>query len=105
MVTENESVERKIDHKTVVITEVGEKELTFFAQDCEKGCLFRCRHLYRSKFEINCTEMNTDAVAGPQLEKMMEQLRLDMTSSPPLPGAYTPRRGEMCVAKYSDGEW
>ena len=33
---ENEPTERRIDHKTMVITEVN-KDLSFFAQDCEKG--------------------------------------------------------------------
>ena len=40
VITENETAERKIDHKTVIITEVGEKDLTFFAQDCDKGACY-----------------------------------------------------------------
>ena len=42
---------------------------------------------------------------GPQLEKLMEQLRSDMASNPPLPGSYSPKRGDLCAAKYSDDEW
>ena len=33
---ENEPSERKIDHKTVVVTEVA-NSLSFYTQDCEKG--------------------------------------------------------------------
>ena len=43
--------------------------------------------------------------SGPQLEKLMEQLRTDMASNPPLPGSYSPKRGDLCAAKYSDDEW
>jgi len=43
---------------------------------------------------------------GPQLEKMMEQLRIDMESNPPLPGSYTPKKGEVCAAQFSaDNQW
>lgn len=44
-------------------------------------------------------------VAGNQLEKLMEQLRADLSANPPLPGAYTPKKGEVCAAKFTDGEW
>ncbi|CAG2245874.1 SND1 [Mytilus edulis] len=43
---------------------------------------------------------------GPQLEKLMEQLRTEMESNPPLPGAYSPKKGDLCAAKFSqDGQW
>ena len=35
----------------------------------------------------------------------MEQLRTDMSASPPLTGSYSPRKGDMCAAKFTDGEW
>jgi staphylococcal nuclease domain-containing protein 1 len=35
----------------------------------------------------------------------MEQLRGELTSNPPLPGSYKPKRGELCAAKFVDGEW
>lgn len=36
----------------------------------------------------------------------MEELRVEMTSNPPLPGAYTPKKGDICAAKYSaDKQW
>ena len=35
----------------------------------------------------------------------MEQLRSEMASNPPLPGSYSPKRGDLCAAKYTDDEW
>lgn len=76
-VPEHEPQERNVSYKTVVVTEVGE-DLSFFAQNVE---------------------------TGPQLEKLMEQLRSDLMATPPLPGSYTPRRGDLCAAKFTDAEW
>ena len=42
---------------------------------------------------------------GPQLEKMLEQLRAEFAVKPPLPGAHTPRKGETVAALFSDGQW
>ena len=44
-------------------------------------------------------------LSGPHLEKLMEQLRSEMASNPPLPGSYNPKRGDLCSAKYTDDEW
>ena len=36
----------------------------------------------------------------------MEELRVEMDTNPPLPGAYTPKKGDSCAAKYSeDKQW
>lgn len=43
--------------------------------------------------------------SGTQLEKMMESMRNDVASHPPVEGSYAPRRGEFCIAKFVDGEW
>ena len=43
---------------------------------------------------------------GPRLEKLMEEMRGAMESEPPLPGSYTPKRGDLCAARFSaDGQW
>lgn len=42
---------------------------------------------------------------GTQLEKLMESMRSEIASSPPLEGSFAPRRGDYCIAKYVDGEW
>lgn len=36
----------------------------------------------------------------------MEEIRTDMEANPPLPGSYSPKRGDICAAKYSeDKQW
>ncbi|ESO85752.1 hypothetical protein LOTGIDRAFT_235720 [Lottia gigantea] len=73
-----EPADRKINYTTIVVTEITD-QLSFFAQNIDNG---------------------------PQLEKMMEQLRNDMETNPPLPGAYKPKVGDLCAAKFSlDGQW
>ena len=59
--------ERKPDYKKVVITEVS-SEGRIYAQ--------------------NVTE-------GPKLEQLMKDIRTEFSSSPPLAGAYQPKRGEI----------
>ena len=45
------------------------------------------------------------SLSGTQLEKLMENMRNDIASHPPVEGSYVPRRGEFCIAKFVDGEW
>ncbi len=65
--------------------------------------------LERQRIQIFQLDYNRSHVfishSGPQLEKLMGQLRTDLTNDPPLPGSFNPRRGELCAAKFSDGEW
>lgn len=70
-------LERKVEHKKVVVTEICE-DSSFYVQSVDTGA---------------------------QLESLMEKLRLDLDSTPPLPGSYTPHKGEMCAAKFTDGLW
>merc|ERR1712008_221949 len=44
-------------------------------------------------------------MGGPKLVGLMNQLREEFTQNPPLAGSYTPRRGEVCAAKFVDDEW
>lgn len=70
--------ERPKKYEQVVVTEVG-AELNFYAQSVEKG---------------------------PALDSMMGKLRQEFTSNPPLAGSYTPKKGDLCAAKFSaDNEW
>ena len=62
----------------MVVTEVSRESLNFFAQFVDDG---------------------------PKLEKLMEEVNEEMSANPPLPGAYTPKRGELCAAKFEDGFW
>ncbi|XP_067676667.1 staphylococcal nuclease domain-containing protein 1-like [Haliotis asinina] len=73
-----EPADRKVTYKNVIVTEVNDS-LSFFAQTVEKG---------------------------PELEKMMDELRSEMENNPPLKGAYTPKKGDKCAARFSqDDQW
>jgi len=69
--------ERKVKHETVVVTEVTD-EAHIYAQHVDEG---------------------------PKLVGLMNQLREEFTQNPPLAGSYTPKRGEVCAAKFVDDEW
>merc|ERR1712238_261710 len=68
---------RKVKHETVVVTEVTD-EAHIYAQHVDEG---------------------------PKLVGLMNQLREEFTQNPPLAGSYTPKRGEVCAAKFVDDEW
>eukprot|EP00731_Ephydatia_muelleri_P029856 Em0021g379a len=42
---------------------------------------------------------------GPHLEQVMEEMRKDLAENPPLAGSFTPKKGQMCVSRFSDGLW
>ena len=43
---------------------------------------------------------------GPKLEELLTELREELTSNPPLPGAYKPTKGDVVAAKFSaDQQW
>lgn len=77
VVTVVEEKERVTDYKHVLVTEITD-DMHFYIQDVETGA---------------------------QLEKLMENMRSDIASHPPVEGSYTPRRGDYCIAKFEDGEW
>lgn len=75
---EKEIAERKIDYQEVVIAEVTD-DLHFYAQSVDQRSM---------------------------LENLLLQLRQELASNPPLPGAYKPARGDLSVAKFTgDDQW
>jgi len=72
-----DEAERKVKYETVVITEVTD-EAHVYAQHVDEG---------------------------PKLVGLMNQLREEFSQNPPLAGAFTPKRGDMCAAKFVDNEW
>lgn len=68
---EEKVTERKVNHESVVVTEVT-NELHFYAQNADNGA---------------------------KLESLMAKLRQEFQVSPPITGAYTPKRGDLCAAK------
>jgi staphylococcal nuclease domain-containing protein 1 len=75
---EDHATERKIEYQKVYVTEVT-SQLNFYAQLVDQG---------------------------PKLEQLTAQIRQEFTANPPLAGAYTPKRNEICAAKFAfDGQW
>merc|ERR1712025_224135 len=42
---------------------------------------------------------------GTDLENLMEKLRDELNTNPPLSGAYQPKKNDLCAAKFVDGQW
>lgn len=77
-VEKNEPTERVVAQKKIVITEIT-PDLHFYGQLIE---------------------------SGPKLEQLMNQLRAELEARPPVPGSYTPKLNDLCVAQFSmDNEW
>ncbi|XP_023802590.1 staphylococcal nuclease domain-containing protein 1-like, partial [Cyanistes caeruleus] len=72
-----EEKERAANYKPVFVTEITD-DLHFYVQDVETGA---------------------------QLEKLMENMRAEVGTHPPVEGSFAPRRGDFCIAKFVDGEW
>lgn len=71
-------VERKVHHEKIVITEIS-PELLFYVQQTEQGA---------------------------KLEALLSKLRQEFQSSPPLSGAFTPKKNDLCAAQFTeDNEW
>jgi staphylococcal nuclease domain-containing protein 1 len=76
-IEEDQITERKIDYQKVLVIEVT-PELHFYAQLVEQG---------------------------PKLVQLMAKIQQEFSSNPPLAGSFTPKRGELCAAKFTDGQW
>nr|CAD7439287.1 unnamed protein product [Timema bartmani] len=75
---EDRVLERNIDYQDVVITEATQ-ELHFYAQSVKEG---------------------------PKLETLMAKIEQEFSANPPLAGAYNPKRGDICAAKFPhDNLW
>jgi len=62
--------------------------------------------------EVLVTEVTDDAKFygctvsdGPALEKLMDSLREEFSTNPPLAGAYQPKKNDLCAAKFVDDQW
>uniref|UniRef100_A0A8C5HCW8 Staphylococcal nuclease domain-containing protein n=1 Tax=Gouania willdenowi TaxID=441366 RepID=A0A8C5HCW8_GOUWI len=73
----SEEKERVANYRHVFVTEITD-QLHFYAQDVE---------------------------TGGQLESLMETMRAELASQPPVEGSFVARRGDYCIAKFADGEW
>uniref|UniRef100_A0A6Q2YK55 Staphylococcal nuclease domain-containing protein n=1 Tax=Esox lucius TaxID=8010 RepID=A0A6Q2YK55_ESOLU len=73
----SEEKERTANYRAVYVTEITDA-MHFYTQDVE---------------------------TGTQLENLMETMRSEIASQPPVEGSYAARRGDYCIAKFADGEW
>ena len=44
-------------------------------------------------------------LVAERFEQMMTGLRSDLTNNPPLPGSFTPHKGDMCAGLFIDNLW
>ncbi|CAI2334758.1 unnamed protein product [Caenorhabditis sp. 36 PRJEB53466] len=78
-VQQADTSERKQNLRQVAVTDIAPGALRFSAQNIEDGA---------------------------KIEKMTADLRQVLSENPPLAGSYAPKRGDLCVAKFSqDGLW
>jgi len=76
-IEEDQVTERKIDYQKVNVIVVT-PDLHFYAQLVEQG---------------------------PKLEQLMAKIQQEFNANPPLSGSFSPKRGELCAAKFTDGQW
>ncbi|PSN44950.1 Nuclease domain-containing protein 1 [Blattella germanica] len=77
-IEEDHVTERKIDYQKVLVIEIT-TDLHFYAQPVEEG---------------------------PKLEQLMAKIRQEFIANPPLQGSYTPKKGDVCAAKFAyDEQW
>lgn len=77
-IMEFQPTERRVNLEEVIVTEVT-PEGTFYVQRISEG---------------------------PKAEALLAKLRQEFQANPPLPGAYTPKRGDVAAAKFTvDDEW
>ena len=76
---ETNGTEKREDRIPVVVTQVAEDLSHFYAQSVDNG---------------------------PAFASLLDEMRAELAANPPLPGAYTPKKGDIVAAKFSaDGQW
>ena len=76
---DGKDVEKKDNRKAILITQVADDLSHFYAQFYDDG---------------------------PALDSLMTEMREELESNPPLPGAYAAKKGDIVAAKFSlDGQW
>jgi len=82
----------------VAIEEIDKKEM-----DAERKVSLT--EVYVSEVMDDCRFYACNISDGPALETLMENLRTEFVTNPPLAGAYTPKKGDICAAKFVDDQW
>jgi len=76
-IEEDQVTERKIDYQKVLVIEVT-PDLHFYVQLVEQS---------------------------QKLDQLMAKIQEEFIANPPLSGSFSPKRGELCAAKFTDGLW
>ncbi|KAL7307029.1 hypothetical protein TKK_0000774 [Trichogramma kaykai] len=74
---ERAPAERKVDYQEIIVSEVTD-DLRVYTQRVDQKSA---------------------------LEGMLTRLRHEIATNPPLAGAYTPKKGDLAIAKFTDDEW
>merc|ERR1712227_936492 len=90
--------------------EESNKDTTKVEEESEKKDSEEERKVNYTK--VVATEVTDDAKFygctvsdGPALEKLMDNLREEFSTNPPLAGAYQPKKNDLCAAKFVDDQW
>jgi len=99
----------KNDKKKIWASWSGEEDKAKTEED-EKAQLNEDRKVNFT--DVLVTEVTDDAKFygctvsdGPALEKLMDNLREEFSTNPPLAGAYQPKKNDLCAAKFVDDQW
>uniref|UniRef100_A0A671Z3U9 Staphylococcal nuclease domain-containing protein n=1 Tax=Sparus aurata TaxID=8175 RepID=A0A671Z3U9_SPAAU len=88
---------------SVALVENALSKVHFTAErDADRG---KKRAVYVTEICDTLHFYTQDVETGGQLESLMETMRAEIASQPPVEGSYAPRRGDYCIAKFADGEW
>jgi len=107
---EDSAKRRRIRRWANYSEEEANKDTTKVEEESEKKDSEEERKVNYTK--VVATEVTDDAKVyaqhideGPKLEALMKQIREEFSTNPPLAGAYQPKKGDLCAAKFVDGQW
>merc|ERR1712223_662424 len=107
---EDSAKRRRIRRWANYSEEEANKDTTKVEEESEKKDSEEERKVNYTK--VVATEVTDDAKVyaqhideGPKLEGLMKQIREEFSTNPPLAGAYQPKKGDLCAAKFVDGQW
>merc|ERR1712223_1689118 len=107
---EDSAKRRRIRRWANYSEEEANKDTTKVEEESEKKDSEEERKVNYTK--VVATEVTDDAKVYaqhidevPKLNDLMTQIREEFSTNPPLAGAYQPKKGDLCAAKFVDGMW
>uniref|UniRef100_A0A8C2ZTJ7 Staphylococcal nuclease domain-containing protein n=1 Tax=Cyclopterus lumpus TaxID=8103 RepID=A0A8C2ZTJ7_CYCLU len=79
------------------------EEVVYVTEEKERAANYRA--VYVTEICDTLHFYSQDVETGAQLENLMETMRAEIAAQPPVEGSYAPRRGDICLATFADGEW